>query len=334
MRIPHDVLNCVCFLGVKLSGGKDAGKFLPLGTGFFVGINQEEWDFLYLVTARHVLDEATRSGCALEARLNKRNGGFAYIKLALKDQWITWKDDAVDIAILPIVVDAAIFEYQALPLAMLATDNKLSDHAIGLGDELFTVGLFTLRSGKQRNIPIVRTGVISAMPDKNEPFTEHGKHYYAYLAELRSIGGLSGSPVFVFIDRNRSVDPNLPKEHDWTYFCIGFVRGHWKLERDLSDDLVSSDAALGFNPGETLNVGIAVVVLSQYIVAILTNPTVQEMRGGYIRMKEREGDKNLVEDSSQNTKTVFGKESSKDAALAPDPRSSADLNCLTASQTY
>lgn len=293
MRIPHNVLNCVCFLGVKLSGGKDAGKFLPLGTGFFIGVTQEGWDFLYLVTARHVLDEAARGKLPLESRLNKRNGGFDYIKLAPEDQWIRWKDDAVDIAILPIVVDAAIFEYEALPLAMLATDNKLSDHAIGLGDELFTVGLFTLRSGKQRNIPIVRTGVISAMPDKDEPFTEDGKHYFAYLAELRSIGGLSGSPVFVFIDRHRTVDPNLPREHDWTYFCIGFIRGHWKLDRDLSDDLVSHDIALGFNPGETLNVGLAVVVLSQYIVAILTHPSIQEKREGYVHMKQQENDQNL-----------------------------------------
>ena len=45
------------------------------------------------------------------------------------------------------------------------------------------------------------------MPHKAEPLTDkRRKPYYAYLAELRSIGGLSGSPVFVFIDaRNRII---------------------------------------------------------------------------------------------------------------------------------
>src|SRR6266498_3429551 len=141
MRIPHNILNSVCFLGVKLGGGPSVGKFLPLGTGFFVGVKQEDWDFLYLVTAKHVLDEAARSNCNLEMRLNKRNGGYGYITLQPPDQWLRWRDDSVDVAILALVVDFAIFHYEALPLQMLATDGKLSDHAIGLGDELFTVGL-------------------------------------------------------------------------------------------------------------------------------------------------------------------------------------------------
>lgn len=314
MRIPHNILNCVCFLGVKFVSGQDAGKFMSFGTGFFVGVTQEDWDFLYLVTARHVVEEVERSESKqLEARLNKRDGGFAYMKLPPLDQWILWGDEGVDIAILPLVVDPGIFQYEALPLEMLATDNKLSDHAIGLGDDLFTVGLFTLRSGKQRNIPIIRSGIISAMPDKDEPFTRKGKPYHAYLAELRSIGGLSGSPVFVFIDRFRSVDSNLPEGRDWTYFCLGFIRAHWKFERDLSDDVVSNDAALGFNPGETLNVGIAIVMMSQYIVAILTDGKLQELRERYIRMKEQEDEGGVVEDSALQIEPVFTKDSFKDA---------------------
>lgn len=239
---------------------------MSLGTGFFVVVHQDEWQFLYLVTAKHVLNEAVRGHGHLEARLNNRNGGFDYISLQPPDQWIRWQDDAVDIAILPIVVDFAVFEYEALPLEMLATNAKLSEHAIGLGDDLFTVGLFALRTGKQRNIPIIRTGIISALPDENEPLTDKGKPYHAYLAEMRSISGLSGSPVFVFIDNSRTVDPNLPAGRDWLYFCLGLIRGHWYMERDLSDDVVTSDVALGFNPGETLNVGIAVVMPSQYVV--------------------------------------------------------------------
>jgi hypothetical protein len=290
MRIPHNILNCVCFLGVHLTEGKDAGKFLPLGTGYFVMISEgeQDWRFLYLVTAKHALDEAIRAKLPLEARLNKRQGGSEYIPLEAEDKW--WRSAEADLALIPMVVDAGIFEYEALPLRMLATDEKLSQHAIGLGDDLFSVGLFALRTGKQRNIPIVRTGIISALP--SEKLTEKGKPpYHAYLSEMRSIAGLSGSPVFVYIDRFRSVDSNIPEGHDWTFFCIGYVRAHWKLDRDIiSDDFVSSDVALGFNPGETLNVGIAVVMPSQYVVNMLMHPSLQKMRKEHVEMREQENE--------------------------------------------
>ena len=38
MRVPNSVLDGVCFLGVVVSGGADAGKFLCLGTAFLVGM--------------------------------------------------------------------------------------------------------------------------------------------------------------------------------------------------------------------------------------------------------------------------------------------------------
>lgn len=313
MRIPHNILNCVCFLGIRLSGGENAGKFMSLGTGFFVGLRQDDWDFLYLVTAKHVLNEAVRGGGSLEARLNKENGEFDYIKLQSPDHWIRWQDDAVDVALLPIVVDYTVFKYEALPLEMLATNAMLTEHAIGLGDDLFTVGLFTLRTGKQRNLPIIRTGVISALPDENEPLTEKGKPYHAYLAEMRSISGLSGSPVFVFIDNSRTVDPKLPAGRDWLYFCLGLIRGHWYLERDLSDDVVTPDAALGSNPGETLNVGIAVVMPSQYIVEILTSPKLQEVRQRFIQMREEKNEPTQDSVKLKKAEEVFTKESFKDA---------------------
>jgi hypothetical protein len=75
------------------------------------------------------------------------------------------------------------------------------------------------RAGSTRNIPIVRTGVIAAMPAIDEPFVRKGEEYHAYLAEMRSIGGLSGSPVFVFLDRTRTVDARIPEGHDYGISC-------------------------------------------------------------------------------------------------------------------
>jgi hypothetical protein len=286
MRIPHNLLNCVCFLGINLWQGKHAGKFVSLGTGFFVGVKQDGIDFLYLVTAKHVLDEVERMGIKhLQIRLNKHNGEFDFIQLVPNEYWVTV--DEADLAVLGLQVDPAVFNFAALPLDMLATDGKLSDHAIGLGDDLFTVGLFVLRTGTRRNIPIIRTGVIAAMPESTEPLTKDGQPYHAYLAEMRSIGGLSGSPVFVFIDQRRIVDSNIPHGHNWMYFCVGLIRGHWDLKRDIDDAVVSPDVRPGYSKGENLNTGIALVTPSQYVVALLTSWEFIEHRSELVKMLKK-----------------------------------------------
>ena len=279
MRIPEDILSCVCFLGIRLTAGPDAGKFYTLGTGFFIEVAESDISFSYLVTARHVLDEARRAGYTnLIVRLNTKNGGAQYVDAPEHARWLTLDNEAIDVAVLPFGPDQKVFSFKTLPIEMLVDDQRIHDLGIGIGDELFTVGLFVRRAGKQRNIPIVRTGVIAAMP--SEPFTRKGKQYHAYLAEMRSIGGLSGSPVFVYIDKARLVKAKFPEGPDVVILCLGLIRGHWDLERDLSSDISmpTDDVQLGLSKGEKLNTGIAVVTPSHYILAILNNDEVKDIR--------------------------------------------------------
>ena len=60
---------------------------------------------------------------------------------------------------------------------------------------MFSVGLFTKYFGRSNLIPIVRTGNIAMMPKEKVPLGSFGLTD-AYLIEGRSIGGLSGSPIF------------------------------------------------------------------------------------------------------------------------------------------
>jgi hypothetical protein len=61
------------------------------------------------------------------------------------------------------------------------------------------VGRFINHEGKQRNLPSVRFGHISQMP--NEKIRQDFRSFdqESFLIECRSIGGYSGSPVFVYI---------------------------------------------------------------------------------------------------------------------------------------
>lgn len=306
MRIPDNILNCVCFLGIEIDGGKNAGKFLSFGTGFVVAMQKPPYYFSYLVTAQHLLDEATRVGHKqLLARFNMKDGTTTVVRLPDNDKWVKMVDTADDLVVAGVPVDFNIFDCAALPMHMFPSTDTIKNYGIGPGDEVFTVGLFTMKAGNQRNMPIVRSGIISAMPHKAEPFKDKkGKPYFAYLVELRSIGGLSGSPVFVFIDnRNRIVQYQgllTAPQDDWTIFCLGIIRGHWDLKRDLGDSVLPDvdDAPLGVSRGETLNTGIALVTPSWYVTHILNHPKLEATRREYIEMREKQEADQVTEDSA------------------------------------
>jgi hypothetical protein len=295
VRIPNNFLQCVTFLGVTLTEGPSAGEFLCLGTAFLIVMEQDGQPFSYLVTARHVLDEAQRGGFkTLQARFNRKEGGVEVVPLS-DDHRIRFTSAAVDLAVYEHSIDFNTFECSALQLKTFADNQTISMYNIGPGDELFTIGLFSLREGRRRNIPIVRSGIIAAMPNEFEPFANNGEPYHAYLAEMRSIGGLSGSPVFIFIDhRSRVVpQPNVISLHqpDWTIFCIGIIQGHWDLKRNTDDSVVlpgqTDDVRLGFSKGENLNTGIAMVTPSQYLLTLLNHEKLKERRRTAIRETNR-----------------------------------------------
>jgi hypothetical protein len=80
---------------------------------------------------------------------------------------------------------------------LFATSEKIREHDIGIGDALFCTALFSRFVGTAKNLPIVRMGVIALMPDEPVPTKKFG-NVEAFLIEIRSLGGLSGSPVFLY----------------------------------------------------------------------------------------------------------------------------------------
>jgi hypothetical protein len=255
------------------SQGEYANEYHFVGTGFFTGVSIEDADleFCYLVTARHILEYAREEGNKdIYARLNTHDGGANYV--LLDTDWVVRSNSAIDVAVLPFMPPLDRFRYAVLPEKMIATDHMIEHNYIGIGDELFVIGLFSYRHGHQRNIPIVRTGVIASMPD--EPFIEdsgegEGELYDAYLVEMRSIGGLSGSPVFVYLDKTRAYTyaASLEGQKDWVFFLIGLIRGHWSLEKkSAAIDSVEDEV-------ERLNTGIAQITPAQEILNLLhSNP--------------------------------------------------------------
>ena len=279
MRLPDDFLKSVCFLCVKqIRDGQE--RYQYGGTAFFVSIPSEVYPndvaYLYAVTARHNVVKASELGCAVELRLNQSDGGIGFLKI--DTDWYYPENPAVDVAVLPWPPGVgSIFDFKCFPAGAFATDVVITKQAIGVGDELMIVGLFSQRYGSARNHPIVRSGAIAAMP--GEPFQDDsGDLYHAYLAEVRSLGGLSGSPVTVALDPLRpGAGPHgMPPAAFSGFYLLGLVRGHW--------DLKKRETTVGYADDELhqVNMGVAIVTPIQDVIGVLMSDE--------LRKKRKEGD--------------------------------------------
>jgi len=267
MLIPDEVRKSVVFL---LYVNKKQQLNLA-GTGFFVSVQPDEFDgrtFVYLITAKHVIVAVRQHSIDgnIIVRINDRNGGQQTI--AVHES--VWKehptDSSVDISVLNWAPKEDVFDYLTLPETMLATDEIIKRESIGLGDEVFITGLFVSHFGKARNIPIVRVGNIASMPEEKVDTSTFGS-IEAYLIEARSIGGLSGSPVFVNLSgiRGNQIRNNV-------LYLLGLIHGHWDTQEKAIDGLKED------NSGGNVNMGIAIVVPSTKILEVINQPIFAEIR--------------------------------------------------------
>ena len=187
MRAHSTLQNCVVFIGVE-----HQGRFTPLGTGFFVAVSVEDVHYTYIATASHVIDQV--SGEFVSIRLNRKGGGAECIRI---NKSTVSRNETCDLSVFPVAADSSVYDYKMIPTLRRnqeALRREVWDWTHG--DEVCVLGLYTSHYGAVRNTPVLRIGNIAAMLE--EPVRGPGGNYMeAYLIELKTIAGLSGSPVFV-----------------------------------------------------------------------------------------------------------------------------------------
>jgi hypothetical protein len=281
MRMPDWITKTVCFLCAQ----DRAGKTFYGGTGFFVQLREPEcpddlaWD--YLVTAKHCVEKAWDGYGNLSCRMNMKTGGTKVVTLPRSSSWAMSED--ADVAALVMPLENTGEDVLSLSPEMLATDAVIDKEQIGLGDEIFSIGLFKNLHGNKQNIPIMRTGIIASMPGEPIQDLDTGLDYRAFLIEARSIGGLSGSPVFMAIKNKGEMHPAPRGFNTWVHSLalLGLIRGHWDLEdreilRDFGDSV------------ERLNMGIAIVTPAQEIEKVLMSDELKKQRQADIRKYRKE----------------------------------------------
>jgi hypothetical protein len=273
MRIPHEVLKCVVFVFAKTPNGDD----VEMGTAFFIGYPlhdeppQTELGAVYAVTAGHVIDSVKRLGngkCYF--RMNNREHGAQLREVPL-DRWVQPDDIRIDVAALRVDFDVFNqYDHDFIPKDMFISGEFLRN--VAPGRQLFFPGLFMPHKGERSNIPVMRTGSIAAMPIERVATATHG-NIRAYLAEARSIGGLSGSPVFVYLE-----------EYMGPISLLGLIQGHFDEKYAIvcgADEKTGDDIAVERQTAKEarINMGIALVIPLDDLETVLNSPQfVQERK--------------------------------------------------------
>jgi hypothetical protein len=224
----------------------------------------------YLVTAKHCVTKALDKYGTLYARLNTTDGSSELVELGRN--WAYSPDEGVDVAVLPWELDGTKYKQGTIDARSSAEGVNQEVNEIGIGNELIVIGLFRLHHGTKKNIPIVRQGIISSMPDEPLIDKNTGTPYHACLAEIQSIGGLSGSPVFVhvpvlqFLAQHKSarIREDMRQKYPAGFlYLFGVIRGHFDDEQDW----IAGDAE------ESLSVhtGIATVTPIREVLSIVEN---------------------------------------------------------------
>jgi hypothetical protein len=276
-------------------------SFIAHGTGF-IGVNFiGEAGFQTLITARHVIDRMP--GGIVHVRLNTRDGEARIIETTKAD-WIRHPDKRIDVVVCATGIPKEIFDYLHIPLygPDLLTPDVIRDRDIGIGDEVFVAGMFIARLGETKNIPILRSGTIAAMPEEKIK-TEYGYHD-AYLIEARSIDGLSGSPVFVQMPPIRVKDGQPKFQHGPVQYLMGMLLGHNSVGNpgdtieilQPGADRPSSDKVHVSIP---LNTGIGVVLPIAYAIEAVEQPLIHEKR--VATMKKPNQDRGFMADSAKKS---------------------------------
>jgi hypothetical protein len=285
MRVSEEVLKSVCFI---CSYDKRRDEYTVGGTGFFVAWPGDGWPEIYLVTARHCVRVAQDLGDGRVHVLLNTKGGPARHH-TVNHPWRFPEDTRVDLAAVRFDFldddDAAV-----IPKQHLLTAGRIQKRAIGIGDELWLDGLFWPVPGEGRMRPVLRLGTIAAMPD--EPITTQDAQgnpvgpFSAYLVEVRSIGGLSGSPVWVHLPYGRLRDvsdpPPTPAWHEsirdletgegLPNYLLGVIRLHW-TDRAARGGPIMTD-----NEAGVVNMGIAGVTPISELTDLLTREDIVKQR--------------------------------------------------------
>jgi hypothetical protein len=283
---PPEIAKTVTF--IFLAGDHGAPRVqndapVANGTGFFVLVENENGPggYGYLVTAKHVLkDDKGDYFRRVFVRINDKKGGSALIPIDLvsseaRQNLFIHDDPTVDIAVVPALPDLNVFDFLAIPTALIKSKEDFKKSTIAVGSDVFFAGLFAPHYGDKINTPIFRFGRVAMLTDDRIRWQEASKPVEMvelYLLETMSFGGNSGSPVFFSQGADRQPGSIILGPPEIT--LAGVMRGNFNEPR-VGGVIQTPNAVL---PVFAQNIGIAAVTPAYLLREILYSDRLKKMR--------------------------------------------------------
>jgi hypothetical protein len=197
--------------------------------------------------------------------MNTKDGKAEWHDVDIGDWVYLASDGSVDVAIREMGIPAWL-DHLAMPTSLGVTAATISENEVGPGDEVFVTGLFRHHHGATRNIPIIRIGALACMGEEKVS-TSFGE-MDALLIEARSIGGLSGSPVFLHLGPARPIKGKV--DFASRFFLLGLIHGHYDATEQGIDAFEGSNTEDSSRlTNAQINTGIAIVVPFHSIESVL-----------------------------------------------------------------
>lgn len=249
----------------------------------------------YAVTTKHSVKNKD-----VFIRFNLKGGGM-HDQPTNPHDWIPHPD--TDLALLPIkfpiddfdvgfVWDYEVSKEKDFLITYGTEDKKQSLFRYGMGDEVFTVGLFEGHYGENIAQPGVRFGHIALKPAQGEKIVaemESGKYVPidAFLIEVAAMKGQSGSPVFLrpWVEDTREEQRPMTEYN----FLIGMIQGFYPAKQDAQIE--------GKNAEISVNIGLGIVIPSQYIVEMLMEGSLVKQREERLQKIRDEAEKSKIKPS-------------------------------------
>ena len=299
--IPAEIRNCVCFVYAKY-GDNDPH---PVGTAFFLAVPLGDTGRYqgFVVSALHVIANVQMRGGRTLLRVNTHSGAFGLEEIP-ENQWVR-PDQSVefqDIIVTPWYQGREHYDFNFVTPSDAATSEVMTREQLGIGNEVFFAGLFVGHFGQRRNEPIVRTGTVCSMPVEPVSMTfSTGTEVaiHAYLVESRSVGGLSGSPVFIDVGMYKSdASGNLQlRSGSRAWYLLGVMNGHWDAPQETAivaqgnnasddDTVAGTDSSRDRVSTEYVNMGVAVVTPIDKVLKMLDESPLRDIIAQWQRTTE------------------------------------------------
>jgi hypothetical protein len=270
MRLPDRILRTSCLLGFK----KETPQYA--GSGFVVAVPDTHGNsHLYVVTAQRL---ARRMECCpIIMGFRYRDGSKALLE-ADNVHWYVHATDAnaVDVAVTPFApAQRDRLDLEAIPEHLFASDERMRNGSIGVGDEIQAITEFTRFSYEDRHLPIIRTGHLAMLPAPRIP-VKNFEPMEAYVAEIE---GLSGSPVWVrptdYVNAQQrdggKEKPPVPSSGDVDMIFLGLLHGPWAIAKAA----MQGESA---QYTERMTSGMSIVVPAHKILEVINQPELVAMR--------------------------------------------------------